>query len=134
MSRILFLCIRNGLRSPMAAALAKEAGFSASSAGLSEGDSDPFAAAVLAENGIDLSDHKPRTLEDVAGAPFDHIISLDPAVDERARRFAAAAGAEFHAWPTVDPSEAAGHREMILGAYRAVRDALTDKIRKNLQE
>jgi len=37
---------------------------------------------------------------------------------------------EAEYWPTIDPTATAGSREQILNAYRAVRDALFERIKR----
>src|SRR5437660_5162347 len=65
---VLFACGLNSVRSPMAASLLR-AMFPQSlyvkSAGVRKGELDPFAVAVMAELGPDISGHKPITFEEL---------------------------------------------------------------------
>ena len=66
---VLFACTMNAVRSPMAAAILRHlAGRSSyvESAGIRRGAPDPFVAAVMSEYGIDISQHAPRTIADLA--------------------------------------------------------------------
>ena len=68
----------------MAAALLRQMGAEAltvASAGVRKDTLDPFAAAAMAEAGIDISAHEPMTieeLEDIEGLDFDLIVTLSP--------------------------------------------------------
>ena len=87
---VLFACGLNAVRSPMAAGLfAQMFGPSiyVSSAGVRKGELDPFAIAVMAELGLDISKHKPVTFEELdewEGLNFDLIITLAPEAHHRA--------------------------------------------------
>jgi protein-tyrosine-phosphatase len=129
---VLFVCGRNAIRSPMAETLwarsRPEAGRVAS-CGLNPAASpDPFMIAVMSELGEDLAEFEPSSLEDMAGAGFDLVISLSQGIDEIAGEYAAGRKARFLAWPTPDPSYADGSREQILDAYRECREALRERI------
>ena len=57
------------------------------SAGVRKGELDPFAVAVMAELGQDISGHKPMTfeeLDDWEGLNFDLIITLSPEAHHKA--------------------------------------------------
>jgi protein-tyrosine-phosphatase len=65
---VLFACTMNAVRSPIAAAILRHlAGrrIYVESAGVREGEPDPFVDTVMDEIGIDVSRHKPRTLSDL---------------------------------------------------------------------
>ena len=52
---VLFLCNRNAIRSPMAAALLGDLGVAAESAGVLPGDPDPLSSAALDEIGLSIA-------------------------------------------------------------------------------
>jgi protein-tyrosine-phosphatase len=131
---VLFLCAHNQIRSPMASAIAKYLFKSlyCVSAGVRKGEIDPFAAAVMDEIGIDLSKHRPKTideLEEYEGLNFDVVISLSPEAHHRALELTRTLAFEEEYWPVQDPSDTEGSREQRLDAYRAVRDDLMKRIR-----
>jgi protein-tyrosine-phosphatase len=129
---VLFVCAMNAIRSPMAEHLTKKLfgqSIYVQSAGVEEGRADPFMVAALAEAGIDVGKHLPRTLDEIGDTYFDLIVTLSPEAHHRALQMARAAAAEVEYWPTMDPSTVAGNREQVLAAYRQVRDALERKIR-----
>ena len=133
---VLFACGMNAVRSPMAAALFRQmfgTSVYVASCGAMKGETDPFAAAVMDEVGIDLSRHRPRTfedLEDLEGLNFDLIVTLSPPAHHRAIELTRTIAADVEYWPTPDPTAAEGSREQKLDAYRAVRDQLMARIRQ----
>jgi protein-tyrosine-phosphatase len=129
---VLFACSRNAVRSPIAAAILKHlagARVYVASAGVRPGESDPFAAAVMEELGIDLSRHKPMSLEELDDTSFDLIVTLAPEAHHKALDLARSYAVDVEYWPTQDPTLTSGNREQILQAYRAVRDGLFAKIK-----
>jgi len=129
---VLFACNRNAVRSPMAAAILKHlAGgrLYVASAGVRPGEADPFAAAVMEELGIDLSQHKPMSLEELDDTSFDLIVTLAPEAHHKALDLVRNYAVDVEYWPTLDPTLTTGNREQILQAYRAVRDGLFAKIK-----
>src|SRR5260221_4521336 len=132
----LFACGLNSVGSRMAASLLQKMfphAFYVKSVGVKKGELDPFAVAVMAELGQDISGHKPITfeeLEDWEGLNFDLIITLSPEAHHRALELTRTHAAEVEYWPTHDPTGAEGNREQRLQAYREVCDTLWMRIRK----
>jgi protein-tyrosine-phosphatase len=91
---------------------------------------DPFVTAVMDEVGIDMAGHAPKSFEDLDDASFDVIVSLSPQAHHRAIEFARGLAVELEYWPTYDPTLATGSREVMLDAYRSVRDELDARIRR----
>lgn len=107
------------------------------SAGVRKGETDPFVTAVMDEIGIDLSRHKPVTVEerdDDEGLNFDLAISLSPQAHHRALELTRKLPIEVEYWPTPDPTIEEGSRERKLEAYRSVRDELVRKIRQRFAQ
>ena len=133
---VLFACAMNSIRSPMAESLLQQMfpqALYVRSAGVRKGEIDPFAVAVMAELGQDISTHKPITfeeLDDWEGLNFDLIITLSPEAHHRALELTRTHAAEVEYWPTHDPTGADGNREQKLAAYREVCDTLSMRIRK----
>jgi protein-tyrosine-phosphatase len=130
---VLFACSKNAVRSPMAAAILKHlagARVYVVSAGVRAGEPDPFAAAVMEELGIDISGHKPTSLDEINDGSFALIVSLSPEAHHKALQLAEGFAIEVEYWPTPDPTLAHGSREQILNAYRGVRDGLFRKIKQ----
>jgi len=133
---ILFACGLNSVRSPIAAGLFTQMfgrAIYVGSAGVRKGELDPFAVAVMAEIGVDISRHKPITLEELEeleGLNFDLIVTLSPEAHHRALELNRTNAVDVEYWPTADPTDIEGSREQRLDAYRAVRDQLMDKLRE----
>ena len=130
---VLFACNHNALRSPMAEAILKHlvgGRIYVDSAGVRAGEPDPFAAAVMDEIGIDISRHKPKSLDTLKDGSFDLIVSLSPEAHHKALQLTQGFAVEVEYWPTLDPSLAQGSREQILDAYRTLRDTLFRKIKQ----
>jgi protein-tyrosine-phosphatase len=136
---VLFVCAQNAIRSPMAEALARHyfgKSIYVQSAGVRQGETDPFMVTALNEIGIDASKHKPRTLADLEeweGLNFDLIVSLAPEAHHAALELTRTLAAEVEYWPTFDPTIVQGSREQMLDAYRDVRDGLSYRIRMRLK-
>jgi protein-tyrosine-phosphatase len=133
---VLFACGLNSVRSPMAESLLKQMfpqGLYVRSAGARKGELDPFAVAVMAELGQDISTHKPQTfeeLDDWEGLNFDLIITLSPEAHHKALELTRTVAAGVEYWPTPDPTGIEGSREQKLAAYREVCDGLLMRIRR----
>ena len=134
---ILFLCGMNAVRSPMAEALARTVlprSVFLASAGVREGERDPFVDAVLDEKGLTLGDRRPRRLDELDDAYFDLIVTLAPEAHHAALELTRAQAVEVEYWPTADPTTVTGARDQILAAYRDVRDRLETRIRQRFAE
>jgi protein-tyrosine-phosphatase len=132
---VLFACTRNAVRSPMAEALGRhlfgrQVYFA--SAGVKSGAKNEFAVTVMDEIGIDMSNHRPHTFEDLEDSYFDVIVTLSPDAHHKALEFTRILATEVVYWPTLDPTAVEGSRERILDAYRDVRDGLRERIKKLL--
>ena len=133
---VLFACELNSVRSPMAASLLHHMfprTLYVRSAGVRAGELDPFAVAVMAELGQDISRHRPLTfeqLEDWEGLNFDLIITLSPEAHHKALELTRTIAADVEYWPTPDPTAIEGSREQRIQAYREVCDGLLLRIRK----
>jgi protein-tyrosine-phosphatase len=137
---VLFACGLNGVRSPMAQSLLQRMfpqSLYVRSAGVRKGELDPFAVAVMAELGQDISGHKPMTfeeLDDWEGLNFDLIVTLSPEAHHKALELTRTLAAEVEYWPTVDPTDSQGNREQKLGADRDVCDGLLLRIRRRFSK
>ena len=123
---VLFVCTFNRVRSPMAAGLMRMIHgdtVHVDSCGLEPGvEVDPFAAAVMAEVGVDLYDHQPQRLEDLlAEGQFAQIVTLS---EEARADFERRGGAAVINWAVDDPTQAEGPREVRLDSYRLTRRQL----------
>lgn len=125
------MCGMNAVRSPMAEVLARRAlppATFVASAGVRSGVRDPFVDAVLAEDGLSLGDHRPKTLDDLEDGYFDLIVTLAPEAHHAALELTRSLAVEVEYWPTADPTTFSGTREQIMAAYREVRERLKTRI------
>lgn len=128
---VLFACTTNTIRSPMAEALLRRVcgrHIYVASVGVRPGGVDPFAVAVMAELGLDLSRHCSRTFDNLDDGYFDLVVALSPPAHARALEMARASACDIDVWDIPDPTLVEGSREMILDAYRGVRDRLADRV------
>jgi len=134
---VLFACTHNSIRSPMAEGLLKRLcgrSLYVDSAGVREGELDPFALAVMAEMGIDLSGHRAKTFDQLEDTSFDLVVSLSPEAQHRAVEMTRTMACDVEFWHTFDPSVVEGSREVRLQAYREVRDVLWRRLRARFPE
>jgi protein-tyrosine-phosphatase len=125
------MCGMNAVRSPMAEVLTRKilpSTVFVASAGVRSGERDPFVDAVLAEEGLSLGDHRPRTLDDLEDDYFDLIVTLSPEAHHVALTQTRTLAVELEYWPTVDPTATQGSREQKIAAYRDMRDRLKARI------
>lgn len=126
--RVLFVCVRNSARSQMAEAWTKRlcsARLDAESAGLEAGVLNPCTVEVLMEVGIDISQKKTRSIEDVlrSGQSYDYVITVCDSLNaERCPNFPGE-GIRYH-WNLPDPAEFSGTHAEQLQNFRETRDAV----------
>lgn len=127
---VLFLCNRNTIRSPMAAALLERVGGQTpgESAGIAPGEPDPLSDAVLVEIGLGIPG-PPRTVDALKLGRFGLIVALSPQAQHRALELTRNLPTPVEFWQVADPSLVDGSREQRLVAYRAVRDDLLHKLK-----
>ena len=131
--RFLFLCTHNSARSQMAEGFLRELGgdrFEAYSAGTEATLVRPLAIRAMAELGIDISHQKSKTLDRYVDEPFDAVITVCDQAAEACPIFPGA-GERLH-WSFPDPSQATGSEEEQLAVYRQVRDAIRERIEREL--
>ncbi len=91
---------------------------------------DGFVIQVMDEIGIDLSEHQPKTFEQLEDSFYDQIITLSPEAQHHALDMSAYLDCEVTFWNTFDPSLTNGSRDQRLDAYRSVRDQLMVQIKR----
>ncbi|WP_349236879.1 arsenate reductase ArsC [Devosia sp. 1635] len=132
---VLFVCSMNSVRSPIAAALARQlfpGRLLARSVGVNGGVADQFVHEVMAEIGIDMSVHTPHILDELVANRFDLVVTLSDDAPGAVERKGLETNEVQH-WPLADPSSVEGNRETVLGAYRELRDSLRRRVREQLE-
>ena len=125
--KVLFVCVKNSSRSPMAEALLKmsaKRGVEACSAGIKPGkEVNKQAVKAMREIGCDLSGHKCRHISDFSDIKFDYIAKRD--VPDLGDMVAAKWIAD---WDIPDPAQGG------IVEYRKIRKMIADKIRAELPQ
>lgn len=128
---VLFACTQNAIRSPMAESYLKHIHgrrVYVDSVGVRTGLVDGFAIAVMDEIGIDISNHHPKSFDDLEDTTFDLVMTLSPEAHHRALELTRTMAVDVELWNTMDPTIVHGSREQRLDAYRQVRDSLIARI------
>ena len=131
--RVLFICTHNSARSQIAEGFLNQlaAGrFVAQSAGTEPGVLNPLAVQVMAEEGIDISGQRAKSLDALLSEPFDYCITVCDDANESCPVFPNARH-RLH-WSFPDPSRAEGTAEQRLAVFRAVRDAIRARVEQFL--
>ena len=131
-TKVLFLCTGNSCRSQMAEGLLRaEYGdkFEAFSAGTRPVAVNPRAIQVMAEAGLDISDHRSQALGEFDGEDVDLVISVCDAASALCPDFP---GSKRLHWSLPDPAEATGTESQVMEAFRKVRDDIRSRIRMSL--
>ena len=121
----------NAVRSPMAEGIMKHYfghRVYVDSVGVRQGERNAFVVAVMAEIGIDLSRHRPKTFDQLEDTSYDLVVSLTPDAQHRAVELTRTMACELEYWQTFDATAVQGSRGTILDAYRGVRDALRERV------
>ncbi len=87
----------------------------------------PEAIKVLAEIGIDISNHRSKSVDEFAGVSIDYVLTVCDNAKENCPYFPASAKLVHHAF--ADPAVVEGDEEMQLAAFRSVRDDIEEYIR-----
>ncbi len=132
--KILFLCTGNACRSQMAEGWARQLksdSLEVWSAGILPAGMDPRAVQVMREAGVDLSGHHSKPVSELAGIPFDWVITVCDHASENCPVFPGSATHKtrrFHHGFNDPPSLARGEAdpERALNHYRRVRDEIRD--------
>ena len=134
---ILFACNINAVRSAMAEAMVKMTfpkEIFVDSCGVAPGNPDGFAIAVMAEIGIDMGAHQPKSFDDLDSEFYDVIISFSPEAHTAAVELTQSMDCETLYWPVDNLANLTGSRDERLRAYRHVRDDIQSKLEKYLNK
>ena len=124
-TRILFLCTGNAVRSQMAEGWARHllgGRVEAHSAGIAPRGLDPRAVRVMAEAGVDISQQRSKHADELKNVEFDLVVTVYDHAREQCPLYFRRARQLHHSFE--DPAAAAGSEEEVLAAFRRVRDEL----------
>jgi len=133
---ILILCTGNSCRSQMAEGFLKayDPFLEVHSAGTRPSEMvHPLAVQVMKEVGIDLSSHRPKSLNAFLDRPFDYVITVCDNAKESCPIFTGKVGQRLHLGFD-DPAEATGSEEEVLAVFRRVRDEIAARFRQFFDE
>jgi len=125
--KVLFVCTGNSCRSQMAEGWArhlKSDCIESFSAGVAPYKLSGRAVQVMAEAGVDISDHYAKHADDLAGLDFDYVVTLCDNARQRCPVYSGKTKmihSNFH-----DPMFAVGTKEQIMDEFRRIRDQIRD--------
>lgn len=123
---VLILCTGNSCRSHIAEGLLRNAvgdAWDVQSAGSNPaGHVHPLAIKVMAEIGIDISQHRSKHLNEFLDEPVHTVITVCDNADQACPVFPGQV--KRHHWPFMDPAKVAGTEEEKLQVFRWVRDEM----------
>lgn len=124
---ILILCTGNSCRSQIAEGYLSTMvppEVSVYSAGLEAHGLNPKAVSVMKEDGIDISHHTSKTIEDVGDIPFDMVITVCDHAHEHCPVFPGVRITLHENFP--DPAKMTGSDEEVMDGFRKVRDMIRE--------
>jgi len=123
--KVLFLCNHNAARSQMAEGLLKSLYgdyYDVKSAGNDPSELNPYAVQVMVEVGIDISQHRSKSLIEFEGIEFDYVVTVCGGTGESCPVFLG--GKKYLHEPFEDPASVKGHEDDKIIAFRIIRDEL----------
>jgi len=127
--RVLILCTGNSARSQMAEGILHFTygdKFEVESAGVAPSRVRLEAIGAMREIGIDISEHRSKSVDEFAEQKFDYIITVCDNARESCPVFPARA-TRIH-WSFDDPAAVTGSDEKRLAAFRRVRDEIKTRL------
>ncbi|MEN9395272.1 MAG: hypothetical protein RL362_1493 [Bacteroidota bacterium] len=122
---ILVLCTGNSCRSQIAEGYLRHFFGNVAnvySAGVETHGVNPRAVAIMAEDGIDISNHTSNHVDEYAEIPFDLILTVCDNAKERCPYFPSHAVRLHCNFP--DPAKATGTEEDVMMSFRTTRDLI----------
>jgi len=127
--KILFICTHNSARSQIAEGLVNyflKDEFCAFSAGTKPTKVNPFAIEVMKEIGIDITNHRSKSVLEFKGEKFDYVVTVCDSAKENCPFFPGAK--EYLHKSFGDPSLFEGNEQEKLKKFREVRDEIKNFI------
>ena len=133
--RVLFVCTGNRARSQMAEGFLRHfAGdrFEVYSAGTVPKGLSPITVEVMREVGIDVSEHRSKSVEEFVGEDFDYVITVCDVARAACPRFERSK--RLLHWSIRDPAELEAAGVVSIEAFRAAREELRARIEEFIRE
>ena len=134
--RVLILCTGNSCRSQMAEGFLRHLRpeWEVYSDGTNpSGQVHPKAVQVMAEIGVDISDGKPKTVDQFLHQAFDYVITVCDNARETCPVFMGDVNEQLHIG-FEDPAAATGSEEEVLYVFRKIRDQIRSRFQEFLDE
>ncbi|MFA5553758.1 MAG: arsenate reductase ArsC [Phycisphaerae bacterium] len=123
--KVLFLCTGNSCRSQMAEGWARHLKgdiIEAFSAGVNPVNVSQRAIKVMAQAGVDISNHRSKHVEELTGLDFDYVVTVCDSAKEHCPFFANARKMIHKSFS--DPANTSGTDEQVMAEFRRVRDEI----------
>lgn len=124
-SKVLFLCTQNAARSQMAEGLLRAlygGQYEVFSAGSTPAVVNPYAIAVMAEAGIDISKHRSKSVTEFFGQHMDYVVTVCSKAQSSCPVFPGDVHRMHRSFD--DPAARTGTDEEIRSSFRDIRDQL----------
>ena len=128
--RVLFICTHNSARSQIAEGLMRSLygdRYEAYSAGAEKTAVNPHAIEAMKRAGIDISNHRSKSIEEFRGELFDYVVTVCDNARESCPFFP---GKKVMHKTFEDPSKAVGSYEQIMGVFEHLRDEIQTWLEK----
>ena len=133
--RVLILCTGNSARSQMAEGLLRDmAGdrIEVASAGVAPTHVRPEAIEAMKEIGIDISNHRSKSIDEFITQAFDYVITVCDNANQHCPMFPGACR-RIH-WSIEDPAAVEGDDKTRLAAFRRARNELRERLGKFIED
>lgn len=127
--KVLFMCTANSCRSQMAEGWAEHLKgncIEAFSAGVSPAKVSERAIEVMAEAGVDISDHMSKHVDDLAGIEFDYVVTVCDNAKEQCPIYPGSTKVLHRGFE--DPAGLIGTVDEVMAKFREVRDQIREFI------
>ncbi|WP_395321784.1 arsenate reductase (thioredoxin) [Levilactobacillus parabrevis] len=134
MTQLYFLCTGNSCRSQMAEGFARQMApqdWQIASAGVEQHGLNPLAVKVMAERGVDISQHLSKLIDNDYLQHSDMVVTL--CGDARDKCPMTPPTVAKRHWPLPDPAQATGTDEEVLAVFRQVRDDIEGRVKELIQ-
>ncbi len=102
--------------------------FEVASAGTRPRTLNPKAVAVMRENGLDISGHRSKSVDEFLGQQFDYVITVCDSARESCPMFPGT-GCRLH-FSFEDPAAALGSKEEQIQVFRRVCNAIVERLQE----
>jgi arsenate reductase len=131
LEKVLFICTHNSARSHMAEGLVNALyrdRYRAFSAGTEPSTLNPYAVRVMQEIGIDISDHRSKSVDEFMDQDLDYVVTVCDHAKESCPFFPGGRKTMHKGFQ--DPASVAGTDAEKLQVFRRVRDEIRDWVER----